>query len=344
MSCYVIAEAGVNHNGSEEMAFQLVEEAVESGADAVKFQTFKAESLVQKGAEKAEYQKTTTGDGDQYEMLKKLELSDEAHTRLADYCKTKGIEFLSTGFDEASIDMLLELGMQRLKVPSGELTNKPYIEFVAQKNRPIILSTGMADLDEVNEAITWVKACRDTHGFSAPLQEILTILHCTSNYPAPLDSVNLRAMQTMADEFGLPVGYSDHTAGILIAPVAVAMGATVIEKHFTLDKQLPGPDHQASLEPHELAQMIKDIRAVERSLGNGAKAPTEEELQVRQVVRRSIVLAKDVKKGDVITREHLTLLRPEGGIHPKYINDVIGKRFVRDLETDYLLQWSDITH
>ncbi len=342
MSCYVIAEAGVNHNGSEEMAMQLVEAAVEAGADAVKFQTFKAETLVQKGTAKAEYQKMQTGEGDQFEMLKKLELSDEAHTRLSDYCKTKDIEFLSTGFDEASIDMLLELGMQRLKVPSGELTNKPYIEFVAQKNRPIILSTGMADLDEVNEAITWVKACRDTHGFSAPLQEILTILHCTSNYPAPLDSVNLRAMQTMADEFGLPVGYSDHTAGILIAPVAVAMGATVIEKHFTLDKQLPGPDHQASLEPDELAQMIKNIRNIEMSLGDGVKVPTESELEVRKVVRRGIVLARDVQKGQLLSREDIMLVRPEGEILPKHVNAVLGKVVVADLSAGSSLRWEHL--
>ncbi|MDQ7059373.1 MAG: N-acetylneuraminate synthase, partial [Ghiorsea sp.] len=288
MSCYIIAEAGVNHNGSEEMAFQLVDAAAEAGADAVKFQTFKAESLVQKGAAKAEYQKEHTEAGDQFEMLKALELSDAVHMRLAERCKQKGIGFLSTGFDENSIEMLLNLGMERLKIPSGELTNKPYIDFIAGKDCPIILSTGMATLDEVADAVAWVKVVRGEKGLLSPLEGVLTILHCTSNYPTPLASVNLKAMQTMKREFGMPIGYSDHTAGILISPMAVAMGATVIEKHFTLDKNLPGPDHQASLEPSELQQMIEDIRVVELSLGDGVKIPTVEELEVRKVVRRSI--------------------------------------------------------
>ena len=342
MSCYIIAEAGVNHNGSEDMAFQLVDTAVEAGADAVKFQTFKAESLVAKGAAKAEYQQEQTGSGNQLEMLKKLELSDKAHVRLAEYCQTKGIEFLSTGFDEGSIDMLLDLGMQRLKVPSGELTNKPYIEYIASKGLPIILSTGMGTLDEVCEAVGWVRAKREECGFDEPLSDILTLLHCTSNYPTPLSDVNLKAMQTMAEKTGLPIGYSDHTAGVLISPMAVALGATVIEKHFTLDKTLPGPDHQASLEPDELQQMVKAIRDVEVSLGDGVKTPTPKELEVRKVVRRSIVLARDMQKGNVITKDDIVLLRPEGGIEPKDIQDVLGKMLVADVSSGEMLRWQDV--
>lgn len=342
MKCYIIAEAGVNHNGSADLAIQLIDKAVEAGVDAVKFQTFKADSLVQKGADKAEYQKSHTDDGDQYEMLKKLELSDETHVYLIDYCRQKKVEFLSTGFDEKSIDMLLSLGMQRLKVPSGELTNKPYIEYVAKKNLPMILSTGMADIDEVREAIFWVNDCRIRQGYAGELRDILTILHCTSNYPTPLESVNLNAMKTMADEFSLPVGYSDHTAGILISPMAVAMGAVVIEKHFTLDKNLPGPDHQASLEPLELKKMVKNIRAVEVSLGNGVKVPAESEVEVRKVVRRSVVIANNVKKGQSLTLNDLVLLRPEGEIPPKDIEFVLGKVVIRDMKVGDSLKWSDL--
>jgi len=342
MSCYIIAEAGVNHNGSEEMAFQLVDAAVEAGVDAVKFQTFKAESLVQKGAEKADYQIKQTGSGSQFEMLKKLELSRVVHVRLAHYCAAKGIEFLSTGFDEASIDMLLDLGMKRLKVPSGELTNKPYIDYVVEKNVPIILSTGMADMDEVREAVSWVKSLRGKLGFEDPLEKMLTVLHCTSNYPAPLESVNLKAMHTMADALNLPIGYSDHTAGILIPPMAVAMGAEIIEKHFTMDRNLEGPDHKASLEPRELAQMVKNIRNVEISLGDGVKAPTESELEVRKVVRRSIVLSLDVKKGESLTASSLLLLRPQGEVLPKYFETILGKIATQDLKAGESLKWLDI--
>ena len=342
MSCYIIAEAGVNHNGSEEMAFQLVDAAVEAGVDAVKFQTFKAESLVQKGAEKADYQIKQTGSGSQFEMLKKLELSRVVNVRLAHYCAAKGIEFLSTGFDEASIDMLLDLGMKRLKVPSGELTNKPYIDYVVEKNVPIILSTGMADMDEVREAVSWVKSLRGKLGFEDPLEKMLTVLHCTSNYPAPLESVNLKAMHTMADALNLPIGYSDHTAGILIPPMAVAMGAEIIEKHFTMDRNLEGPDHKASLEPRELAQMVKNIRNVEISLGDGVKAPTESELEVRKVVRRSIVLSLDVKKGESLTASSLLLLRPQGEVLPKYFETIVGKIATQDLKAGESLKWLDI--
>ncbi len=339
MSCYIIAEAGVNHNGSEKLAIQLIDAAIDAGVDAVKFQTFKAKTLVQKGADKAEYQKKQTGVGDQFDMLKRLELSDDIHLRLSDYCTNKGIEFLSTGFDKASIDMLLNLGMKCLKIPSGELTNKPYIEYIAQKNIPIILSTGMGTLDEVKEAISWIRVVRSQEGFTESLPSILTLLHCTSNYPTPLESVNLKAMQTMAKAFDLPVGYSDHTAGILISPMAVALGATVIEKHFTLDKSLEGPDHQASLEPSELKQMVKDIRSVELSLGNGVKQPTKAELEVLKVVRRSVVLIRDMKRGEIMTKDDILLLRPEGGIPPKDMDKVIGKPLVKDVNSGMLLSW-----
>lgn len=339
---FIIAEAGVNHNGSEDLAMQLIEVAARSGVDAVKFQTFKAESLVQKGAKKAAYQQRQTGDGDQFSMLKMLELSDEAHVRLRKQCEKYNIEFMSTGFDEASIDMLLDLGVRRLKVPSGELTNIPYISYLTKKDVPIILSTGMGTLDEVREAVECVRNIRLQCSFEGSLEDVLTLLHCTSNYPAPLESVNLKAMNTMAEEFGLPVGYSDHTAGILISPMAVALGATVIEKHFTLDRNLPGPDHKASLEPDELTQMVKDIRDVEQCLGDGVKAPTIAELEVRKLVRRSVVMRHSVKADTTITESDLILLRPEGGISPKDMFKVIGKVAACDLQEGQSLRWNDL--
>ncbi|HID92928.1 MAG TPA: N-acetylneuraminate synthase [bacterium (Candidatus Stahlbacteria)] len=342
MSCFIIAEAGVNHNGSEERALQLVDEAVSAGANAVKFQTFRAKNLVKKGAEKAAYQKKGTGDGDQYEMLKKLELSDSAHERLFKYCEDAGIEFMSTGFDEGSINLLINLGVKRLKIPSGELTNIPYISYIASKNLPIILSTGMGDMDEVSEAINTIKQVRDDSGFKEPLSKMLSILHCTSNYPTSLENVNLSAMKTMEKEFGLPVGYSDHTEGTLVSSAAVAMGAQVIEKHFTIDRNLPGPDHKASLEPHELKEMISNIRDIEKCMGNGKKIPTKTELEVRKVVRRSIVMAKVVPKGIALSISDLILLRPEGGIPPKYLENVIGKTVKHDMGKGDILQWGDL--
>lgn len=238
--CYIIAEAGVNHNGSEDMAFALVDAAVAASADAVKFQTFKAEKLVTRQARKAAYQQVQTGEGDQFAMLKALELSDAAHRRLAAYCAEMGIEFLSTPFDEESADFLVGLGCRRLKIPSGELTNAPFLRYLAAKGLPLILSTGMADLREVAEAVALISRTREENGFAEPLAEALTLLHCTSNYPTPLGDVNLRAMRTLADTFHLPVGYSDHTAGDFVAPIARALGAVVFEKHFTLDRALRG--------------------------------------------------------------------------------------------------------
>ena len=342
MSCFIIAEAGVNHNGSEEMAFQLVDAAVEVGADAVKFQTFRADELVQRGAEKAQYQKEMTGDGDQHSMLKRLELSEAVHEKLAAYCVERGIEFLSTGFDTTSIDLLVSLGIQRLKIPSGELINKPYVEYTASFDMPIILSTGMSTLAEVEETVGWIEAERAKRGFSSPLAEFLTLLHCTSSYPAPLDSVNLRAMQTLAKHFGLPVGYSDHTSGILVAPASVAMGGTVVEKHFTLDRNLDGPDHKASLEPAAFGEMVKQIRQVEQCLGDGIKQPTPVELDVRKVARRSIVVKNKIPAGHVLTQGDFQLLRPGTGLAPKYLDELVGRELRCELNAGQQLFWEDL--
>ncbi|WP_027859012.1 N-acetylneuraminate synthase [Marinobacterium jannaschii] len=330
--CYVIAEAGVNHNGSLDMALELVEVAAASGADAIKFQTFRADKLVAKGTKTAEYQQRQTGDLDQYAMLKRLELSEEAHRVLFERCKALDIEFMSTPFDEAAAAFLVELGMEIIKVPSGELTNLPFIRYLAAFDKQLIVSTGMASLEEVRDAVDAIVSVRQELGLSADLQDKLVILHCTSNYPALDQDVNLSAMQTIEKATGLPVGYSDHTEGALIAVAAVACGARVIEKHFTLDRSLPGPDHQASLEPKELTALLTDIRRIEDSMGNGLKEPRDSELPVRDLVRRSVTLVSDVTAGQIISNEDICLKRPGTGIAPKYIQDVVGKRACRDLQ------------
>ena len=342
MNTFIIAEAGVNHNGDEALALELVDTAANCGADAVKFQTFKAEKLVRPGAEKAEYQRRETGDGDQFDMLKRLEMSEDLHRKLVERCVARDIEFMSTPFDEAAADFLISLGMRRLKVPSGEITNLPFLEFLAAKNLPMILSTGMADLEEVREAVQAVRATRMRLGLSGSLETMLTILHCTSNYPAAVGDVNLRAMQSMYAETGVPVGYSDHTAGIAVSTAAVAMSASVIEKHFTLDKSLPGPDHRASLEPAELAQMIRQIRDVEQALGSSIKAPTSSELPVRALVRRSVTTLRPIARGELLTRANVGLLRPGTGIAPKAFLQVLGKCAARDIEAGITLDWSDL--
>lgn len=342
MKTFFIAEAGVNHNGSDELALQLVETAKKCGADAVKFQTFSADKLVQKGAEKAEYQKNATGSGDQYSMLKKLEMSEELHFKLVKRCEELNIEFMSTPFDEEAADFLVNIGMEHIKVPSGEITNHPFLSFLAKKNLPIILSTGMATLDEISDAVNVIKSVRDKNGFTAPLESVLTILHCTSNYPAALEDVNLRAMNTIHKTFGLPVGYSDHTAGITVSVAAVAMGATVIEKHFTLDRNLPGPDQKASLEPDELSALISQIRDVEKALGSSIKQPNASELPIRALVRRSITLVNDVNLGQTITADDVKLLRPGNGLPPADLPKVIGRKLNRNIEAGSTLQWSDL--
>ena len=314
---FIIAEAGVNHNGSFDLAKQLVDKAVWAGADCIKFQTFNSKNLVSKNAQKAEYQKKTTDSSEtQLDRLKKLELSKEEFIELRDYCNQKGIQFLSTPFDLESIDFLASIGVKTWKVPSGEITNYPFLRAIGKRKESVIMSTGMCTLDEVRDAIEVLK----TFGTSD-----ITLLHCTTEYPAPYDSVNLKAMLTLQNEFGYRVGYSDHTNGIEIPVAAVAMGATVIEKHFTLDKNMEGPDHKASLEPEELKQMVLSIRNVEVALGNGIKQPSEAEKNNIAIARKSIVAACDINKGEVFTEDNLTAKRPGNGISPMKWNDVLGK-------------------
>ena len=313
--CFVIAEAGVNHNGDVELAKRLVDVAAEAGADAVKFQSFRAERLVSAMAPKAEYQLQMTGAAEsQLDMLKRLELSPAAHRELCAYCQERGVLFLSTPFDEGSADLLDELGMPVFKIGSGEVTNWPFLEYVARKGKPIILSTGMSYLSEVDEAVRVIRGAGCNQ---------LVVLHCVSSYPADPADANLRAMRTMATAFQVPVGHSDHTPGIEVALAAVALGACVIEKHFTLDKGLPGPDHRASLEPPELRALVAGVRTVEQALGDGVKRPAPAEMGNREVGRRSLVAAQTIAAGTVITREMLTAKRPATGVQPMYIDLVV---------------------
>ena len=342
MRCFLIAEAGVNHNGSEALAMQLVEVASACGADAVKFQTFSAERLVRPGTDSAAYQRANTGATDQYLLLKQLELPAGALARLKAHADALAIEFMSTPFDESAARDLVALGMRRIKVPSGEITNVPFLEYLAGFDLPLILSTGMADLAEVRSAVDAISAARASRGLTAPLCERLTLLHCTSNYPAQPEDVNLRAMLSLGAHFGVPVGYSDHTEGIAVAVAAAALGATVLEKHFTLDKSLPGPDHRASLTPDELRRLVGDVRTVEASLGDGVKAPRSSELPVRDLVRRSVTLLRPRRRGERIEAADLTLLRPGTGIPPKDLARVAGKRAARDLQGGELLAWEDL--
>lgn len=327
---FIIAEAGVNHNGDISLAKQLVDVAVSAGADAVKFQTFKAEKLVCKNAEKAAYQKETTNQAEsQLEMLKKLELSEEMHNQLIDYCKKKGILFLSTPFDVDSVDYLIELGIEIIKIPSGEITNYPYLRKIAQTGKKVILSTGMSSLKEVREAVEVLKEYGNKD---------IAVLHCNTEYPTPFTDVNMKAMLTMRDELGVEVGYSDHTMGIEIPIAAVAMGAQIIEKHFTLDKTMDGPDHKASLEPHELKAMINAIRNVENALGTGVKEPSESEQRNIGIVRKSIVAKYAIKKGEVFSEENLVTKRPGTGVSPMKWNEIIGTVAGRDYKEDDLIE------
>jgi len=344
---FIIAEAGVNHNGSLELAHKLVDVSKEAGVDAVKFQTFKAENVVSKTAEKAEYQKKTTGTAEsQFEMIKKLELSFKDFEKIKQYCDKKGIIFLSTPFDYESADFLENL-VPLYKIGSGEITNLPFLEYIAEKGKPIILSTGMSVLGEVEEAVNTIinanSSFFDTSHFSlfTSHPSPLTLLHCVSNYPANFEDINLKAMLTLKEVFKLPVGYSDHTLGIEIPIAAVALGAKVIEKHFTLDKNLPGPDHKVSLEPDELKAMVKAIRNVEKSLGNGIKRPIQSEFEVMEVARRSIVATRDIKAGEVIKGLDILIKRPGTGILPKFKKIVIGMRPTRDIKKDELFNWED---
>lgn len=316
--CFIMAEAGVNHNGDFNLAKKLVEMAKSAGADAVKFQTFRAEKLVIKGAQKAEYQKRTTEEQEsQFDMIKRLELSEEAHFELKDYADSRGIIFLSTPFDKESVDFLVRLGVCALKISSADITNHPLLSHIAAKNLPVILSTGMSTLGEVEEAVKVI--------IGSGNQQII-LLHCVSSYPAKIEDMNLRAIETLRQAFKLPIGLSDHTLGITMPIAAVALGACVIEKHFTLDKKLPGPDHRASLTPKELKQMVAAIRDAEQALGDGIKRITVAEAENKKAVRRSLVARTDIPKGAVITEEILAIKRPGTGLEPKFLNLVIGRK------------------
>jgi len=327
----IIAEAGVNHNGSIELAKKLIDVASEVGADFVKFQTFKAETLVTQTADKAEYQKEITNtDESQFEMIKKLELDRKTHEELINYCKTKDIQFLSTAFDRDSIALLVELNILLFKIPSGEITNLPYLRHIGKMGKPIIMSTGMSTLDEVRNALNILIE-------SGAEKEQITILHCNTEYPTPMEDVNLKAMLTIRAELGVKVGYSDHTLGIEVPISAVALGATVIEKHFTLDRTLPGPDHAASLEPDELKSMVQAIRNIEKALGDGVKQPSPSETKNISIARKSIVAKKPIKKGERFSEDNLTVKRPGTGISPMGWDKIIGKESIKDYSKDQMI-------
>ena len=324
----IIAEAGVNHNGDLQLAKKLVDAANNSGADVVKFQTFQANQLATKDAEQASYQQKALDNSEgQLEMLKRLELRPEQHAELIDYCQHQNIEFLSTAFDMSSIDLLASLKLKRWKVPSGEITNLPYLRQIGSQRQPVILSTGMANLGEIEAAL----AVLEQAGTS---RNRITVLHCTTEYPAPPDEVNLRAMQTIAHSFGVAVGYSDHTDGIAVPIAAVAMGATVIEKHLTLDRNMLGPDHKASLEPDQFAAMVRGIRTIEQALGDGIKRPTPSEQTNLPVVRKSLVAARPIRAGELFSKNNLTAKRPGTGISPMNWDAWIGLKAFRDFAAD----------
>jgi len=348
---FIIAEAGVNHNGSLDMAKQLAEVAAEAGADAVKFQTFKADRLVSRSALKADYQtKTTDVDESQYEMIRKLELDEHAHYTLIEHCKSCGIQFLSTPFDLVSVDLLAgRFDLPCIKIPSGDITNAPLLLRIAQTGKPVILSTGMSTLGEIEDAlgvlafgylgktkptITAFRAAYCSAEGLAALQGMVTLLHCTTEYPAPLEDVNLKVMDTLKSAFGLPVGYSDHTEGIAVPIAAVARGAVVIEKHFTLDRALPGPDHKASLEPAELKQMVGAIRVVEQALGSGQKHPTQSELKNLGVARKSLVAARPISAGETFCTDNLAVKRPGLGLSPMQYWELLNRKAGRDFAPD----------
>lgn len=324
----IIAEAGVNHNGDIDKAYRLIDAAKEAGADLVKFQTFKSDSIASSQAKKAEYQvKNTNDDGSQLEMLKKLELSYEDHAKLIEYCKKAEIGFFSTAFDLESLDYLNGLGFERFKIPSGEITNFPYLKKVGGYKKEVILSTGMASLGEIEEALNVLTV-------SGTPKDKITVLHCTTSYPTEFSDVNLEAMNTIKNAFGVHVGYSDHTLGISVPLAAVALGATVVEKHFTLDRNLPGPDHISSLEPTELIAMVKGIREVEAALGSKVKTPTPIELENRKTIRKSIVAKCDIESGDLFSEENITVKRPGTGASPMNWDEFIGKPSPKSFKKD----------
>lgn len=329
MGVYIIAEAGVNHNGSFELACRLVDAAKAAGVDCIKFQTFKSKNLVSHHARKADYQKETTGDGSQEDMLKKLELSYDEFLKLKAYCDKQSICFLSTPFDFESIDFLNSIDMPFWKIPSGEVTNYPYLVAVAKTGKPVVMSTGMCEMDEIEVAIRVLK--------ENGTKEI-KLLHCNTEYPTPYEDVNLKAMQAMKETFGLEVGYSDHTKGIEVPVAAVALGATVIEKHFTLDRNMEGPDHKASLEPDELAEMVSSIRHIEKALGNGIKTPSPSEKKNKAIARKSIVAKRFIKAGELLSEDNITVKRPGNGISPMRWNEILGTTAHRDYNEDDMIE------
>ncbi|MDP8230764.1 MAG: N-acetylneuraminate synthase [Candidatus Gorgyraea atricola] len=329
---FIIAEAGVNHNGSVDIAKRMVDAAIEADVDAIKFQTFKAEKIITKSAPKAEYQKDTTDkEESHFDMIKKLELDMKAHLEILDYCKKNKIAFLSSPFDSESIDLLDKLGLNLFKIPSGEITNLPYIRKIGSLKKEIILSTGMSDLKEIENALNILEA------FGTPKGRI-TVLHCNTEYPTPIEDVNLQAMVTMKDTFGVNVGYSDHTCGIEVSIAAVAMGASVIEKHFTLDKNMQGPDHKASLEPDELKAMTKAIRNTEKAMGDGVKRASQSELKNKVVVRKSIVASRGIIKDEIFTEKSIIPKRPGSGISPMEWDNIIGKKAKRNFNEGEMIE------
>lgn len=328
---FIIAEAGVNHNGSIELAKKLIDVASISGADAVKFQTFKAEKLVSKNAQKADYQKETTNKTEsQFDMIKKLELDLDTHKELISYCRTKNIMFLSTPFDHDSIELLSDLGLEIFKIPSGEITNLPYLRHIGNLNKKVILSTGMADIGEIEDALDVLIA-------AGTKKENIIVLHANTMYPTPMEDVNLKAMVTIGNTFDIAYGYSDHTLGIEVDIAAVAMGACCIEKHFTLDCTMEGPDHKASLEPDELKAMVKAIRNIELALGSSVKKPSKSETPNMQIARKSIVAKLDIKKGDKLSEENITIKRPGNGITPMRWDEIVGTIATKDYTEDELI-------
>lgn len=332
MKTLIIAEAGVNHNGDLEMARRLVEIAAQSGADFVKFQTFKADRLVTRQAAKADYQyQLTAEDESQYEMIQRLELTLEMHVELIEHCERHGIRFLSTGFDIESLDLLAGLGTPLFKIPSGEITNLPYLQHIGRMGKPVILSTGMADMAEIGAALQVLEQAGTS-------RQRITVLHCNTEYPTPMRDVNLRAMLSIRDTYGVEVGYSDHTAGIDVPIAAVALGATVIEKHFTLDRNLPGPDHQASLEPSELKAMVAAIRNIELAMGDGVKSPSASEAKNIPIARKSLVAARTIRSGETFTLDSLAVKRPGTGISPMRLYEMLGRVARRDFQADELIE------
>ena len=332
MRTVIIAEAGVNHNGNIELAKQLIDAAADAGANLVKFQTFNADRQVTRTAQKASYQmQTTDGNESHYEMLRRLELTDVMHHELISHCAARNISFFSTGFDIESVDLLMSLGQDQFKIPSGEITNLPYLRHIGQLGKTAFLSTGMATLGDIEAAI-------DVLEQAGTARAQITVLHCTTEYPTPMNEVNLRAMQSIHAAFGVAVGYSDHTQGIEVAIAAVAMGATVIEKHFTLDRNLPGPDHKASLEPEELKSMVAAIRNIEVALGDGIKRLTPSEARNKPVARKSLVASQAIKAGEVFSAQNITTTRPGTGISPMRWDEIIGRTALRDFAADELIE------